>query len=338
VAKLPVRMVAIDPAEAGGPEVLKPVERPVPVLGPNEYLIRVAAAGVNRPDALQRMGLYPPPAGAPSIMGLEIAGTIVAVGEGADATMLGQPVCALVSGGGYAEYCAAPVGQCLPVPPSLSMVEAAGLPETLFTVWSNLFERAYAIEGDTVLVHGGTSGIGTMAILLGKLFDLTVIVTCGSDAKCARALEIGAAHAINYRKQDFAEEVRRITGGRGCQAVLDMVGGDYVPRNLSCLADDGRHVTIATQGGARAEINLLEVMRRRLMLTGSTLRARNLAFKSMVADEIARIVWPHVVEGRLHPVIDSTFPLAQAADAHKRLHAGEHVGKIVLVTEDGAST
>jgi putative PIG3 family NAD(P)H quinone oxidoreductase len=244
--------------------------------------------------------------------------------------MLAQPVCALVAGGGYAEYCVAPAGQCLPVPPAISMIEAAALPETVFTVWSNLFERAYAMEGDAVLVHGGTSGIGTTAILLGKLFDLTVIVTCGSDEKCTRATELGADHAINYRTQDFAGEVKRITGGKGVQAVLDMVGGDYVARNLACLADDGRHVTIAVQGGVKAEINLVEVMRRRLTLTGSTLRARDVTFKALVADELRRNVWPHVAEGRLKPVIDSVFPLAEAAKAHARMDGGDHVGKIVL--------
>jgi NADPH:quinone reductase len=326
-------MIAIDPAGFGGPDVLQPVERPLPVPGPGEYLIRVAAAGVNRPDVLQRKGHYPPPPGAPSILGLEVAGTIVAVGEGADATMLAQPVCALVAGGGYAEYCVAPAGQCLPVPPALSMVEAAALPETLFTVWSNLFERAYASEGDTVLVHGGTSGIGTMAILLGRLFDITVIVTCRSDEKCERAREIGAAHAINYRTHDFVEEVKRLTGGRGVQVVLDMVGGDYVPRNLACLAEDGRHVTIAVQGGLKAEINLADLMRRRLTLTGSTLRSRGGEFKALLADEIARTVWPHLAEGRLRPVIDVTFPLSQAADAHARMDGGEHVGKIVLTMD-----
>ncbi len=330
MAKLPECMIAIDPAEAGGPNVLQPVERPVPVPGPGEYLIRVAAAGVNRPDVLQRKGHYPPPPGASSILGLEIAGTIVAAGEGADPTMLAQPVCALLSGGGYAEYCVAPAGQCLPVPPALTMTEAAALPETLFTVWSNLFERAYAAEGDTVLVHGGTSGIGTMAILLGKLFDLTVIVTCGSHEKCDRARAIGADHAINYKTQDFVDEVRRITGGRGVQIVLDMVGGNYVPRNLACLAEDGRHVSIAAQGGPKAEISIVDLMRRRLTLTGSTLRVRDTAFKALVADEIARTVWPHVAEGRLKPVIDTTYPLAQAADAHARMDGGDHVGKIVL--------
>ena len=214
--------------------------------------------------------------------------------------------------------------------PALTMTQAAALPETLFTVWTNLFERAYAVEGDTVLVHGGTSGIGTMAIMLGQLFGLTVIVTVGSDAKAARALEIGAAHAINYRTQDFVEEVKRITGGKGCEAVLDMIGGDYFARNLACLADDGRHVSIASQRGGDAQFKIFDVMRRRLTLTGSTLRARSTEFKSLVADEIGRQVWPHVAAGRLKPVIDATFPLTQAADAHRRLEAGDHVGKIVL--------
>lgn len=333
MADLPATMLAIDPEESGGPEVLAPVERRVPTAGPGEYLVRVAAAGVNRPDVMQRKGMYPPPPGAPSILGLEIAGTVVAAGEGADASMIGGKVCALVAGGGYAEYCTAPAGQCLPVPPALSMVEAAAIPETLFTVWSNLFERAYAIEGDTVLVHGGTSGIGTMAILLGTLFDLTVIVTCGSDDKCARALEIGAAHAINYRTADFVQEVKRITDGRGCQAVLDMVGGDYVPRNLQCLAPDGRHVTIAVQGGAKATVSLVDIMMRRLTMSGSTLRARDVAFKSLVADELKREVWPHVADDRLHPIIDATFPLAEAAAAHARMDGGDHVGKIVLTMQ-----
>ncbi|MES2754556.1 MAG: NAD(P)H-quinone oxidoreductase [Pseudomonadota bacterium] len=323
-------MTAIDPAAPGGPEVLVPVTRPVPAPGPDEVLIGVAAAGVNRPDVLQRMGGYAPPPGATTIMGLELAGEVVAVGAGVPPEMIGQPVCALVAGGGYAEYAVAPLGQTLPVPEALTMVEAAAMPETLFTVWTNLFERAWATEGDTVLVHGGTSGIGTMAIALGQLFGLTVIVTAGSDAKCAAAVELGAAHAINYKTEDFVARVKNITGGAGCAAVLDMVGGDYVARNLQCLADDGRHVSIAVQGGLMATIPVFEVMRRRLTLTGSTLRNRDVAFKSLVADELARTVWPHVEAGRLKPVIDRTFALADAADAHRRMEAGDHVGKIVL--------
>jgi putative PIG3 family NAD(P)H quinone oxidoreductase len=327
-------MKAIDPAEPGGPEVLMAVERPVPIPGPGELLIRVAAAGVNRPDVMQRKGLYPPPPGAPSIPGLEIAGTVSALGVGVDPALLGQPMCALVSGGGYAEYCLAPAGQCLPVPQSLSMVEAAAIPETLFTVWTNLFERAFAAEGDMVLVHGGTSGIGTMAILLGKLFGLHLIVTAGSDEKCRAALDLGAAHAINYKSADFVEEVKRITDGRGVQIVLDMVGGDYLPRNLDCLAEEGRHVSIAVQRGAKAEIPIWKIMQKRLTLTGSTLRGRSAEFKALVADELARTVWPHVAAGRLRPVIDRVFPLSEAAAAHARMEGGEHVGKIVLAVAE----
>ena len=325
-------MAAIDPEAPGGPEVLTVVRRPVPQPGPGEVLIRVEAAGVNRPDVLQRRGLYPPPPGAPSIPGLEVAGTVVASGEWVSALVPGQPVCALLAGGGYAEYAVAPAGQCLPVPVGLGMVEAAAIPETLFTVWTNLFERAYARDGETLLVHGGTSGIGTMAIALGTLFGLRVIVTCGSDEKCRRAEELGAANAINYREQDFAEAVKDITGGRGVDIVLDMVGGDYLARNLACLKDDGRHVSIAVQRGATAEINLFDVMRRRLTLTGSTLRPRSAEFKSLVAQELRANVWPHVEAGELKPVIDAVFPLAEAAEAHRRMEAGEHVGKIVLTT------
>ena len=322
-------MKAIVAPQPDGAEELAVVERPVPRVGPGEVLIQVAAAGVNRPDILQRRGLYPPPPGAPDILGLEIAGTVVEAGEGAG-TLIGKKVCALVAGGGYAEYCVAPAGTCFVVPEVLSLAEAAAMPETLFTVWVNLFERGYAAEGDAVLVHGGTSGIGTMAIALGNLFNLKVIVTCGSDEKCARALELGAAAAINYRTQDFAAEVKSFTEGRGVAVVLDMVGGDYLPRNLASLADEGRHVSIAFQRGAKGEVLLPDVMRRRLTLTGSTLRPRSVEFKTMVADEITRTVWPYVEGGRLKPVIDSIFPLDRAAEAHARMEAGEHVGKIVL--------
>jgi NADPH:quinone reductase len=328
---LPITMIAIDPAEAGGPDVLQPVERPVPQPGKGEVLIRVAAAGINRPDVLQRRGMYPPPVGASTILGLEVAGDVVAVGAGVDRALIGQKLCALVTGGGYAEYCAAPLGQCLTIPPALNMVEAAALPETLFTVWTNLFERAYAVEGDTVLVHGGTSGIGTMAITLGKLFGLTVIVTCGTDEKCAAAQDLGADYAINYATKDFVEEVKAITDGKGVNAVLDMVGGDYLPRNIACLAEDGRNVTIAVQRGVTAEINIAAIMMKRLTLTGSTLRARPVSFKALVADEIERHVWPFVEAGKLRPVIDKTYPLHEAAAAHARMEAGDHVGKIVLV-------
>ncbi|WEK41705.1 MAG: NAD(P)H-quinone oxidoreductase [Candidatus Sphingomonas colombiensis] len=327
---LPVTMMAIDPESPGDPEVLVPVARPVPQPDAGEVLIRVAAAGVNRPDVIQRKGAYPPPPGAPSILGLELSGVVAAVGAGVDAGMIGRKVCALVAGGAYAEYAVAPAGQCLPVPEVVTMIEAAAIPETLFTVWTNLFERAFAVEGDTVLVHGGTSGIGTMAIALANIFGLEIIVTAGSDDKVAAAKRLGADHAINYRSEDFVARVAEITGGKGVAAVLDMVGGDYVPRNLKCLAEDGRHVSIAVQGGAMATIPIFDIMRRRLTLTGSTLRPRDNGFKTLVAEELRRIVWPYVEAGRLRPVIDRTYPLAEAAEAHRRMEAGEHVGKIVL--------
>lgn len=327
---VPATMTAAGFEAPGGPEVLRAETLPVPVPGPGQVLVRVVYAGVNRPDVIQRQGFYPPPPGASPIPGLEISGQVVAVGEGVTDPLPGQKVCALVAGGGYAEYCLAEAGLCLPVPTGLSMAEAAALPETMFTVWHNVFERGYARDGETILVHGGTSGIGTMAIMLGKAFGLTVIVTCGGADKCARALEIGADHAIDYKASDFVEEVRRLTGGRGVELVLDMVAGDYVARNLKCLTDDGRHVTIAVQGGVRAEINMAEVMRRRLVLTGSTLRPRTNAFKAMLADEIRANAWPLVEEGALRPVMDAEFPLAEAAAAHARMEAGSHVGKIVL--------
>ena len=323
---LPASMQAVVADGAGG---LALVERPVPVPAAGEVLVKVGAAGVNRPDVLQRRGMYPPPPGAPDILGLEIAGEVVSADEGSKA-LVGQKVCALVAGGGYGEYCAAPAGTCLTLPKILSLVQGAAMPETLFTVWVNLFERGFAADGDWVLVHGGTSGIGTMAIALGRLFGLKVIVTCGTDDKCARARELGAEVAINYRDQDFVEEVHRVTSRAGVDVVIDMVGGDYVPRNLACLAEEGRHVSIAVQHGATAEVPIFDIMRRRLTLTGSTLRPRPVAFKTMVADEIARTVWPYVEGGRLKPVIDSVFPLADVAKAHERMEAGNHVGKIVL--------
>ncbi|MBO9525781.1 MAG: NAD(P)H-quinone oxidoreductase [Sphingobium yanoikuyae] len=326
---IPSQMTAIGIPVPGGPDALVPEQRPVPVPGEDEVLIRVAAAGVNRPDVLQRQGKYPPPPGASDIPGLEVAGTIVAAGRSAD-MLVGQRVCALLPGGGYAEYAIAPAGQCLPVPADYDLVEAAALPETLFTVWTNLFERAYVVGGDRVLVHGGTSGIGTMAISLCRLFDIEIIVTCGSDDKCAQALDWGASHAINYKSQDYVAEVKRITGGQGVQAVLDMVGGDYVPRNIECMAEDGRHVSIAVLGGAKTSIFLPTVMSKRLTLTGSTLRPRSSGFKSLVADEIMRTVWPFVEQGKLRPAMDQRFALADAAKAHARMDAGEHFGKIVL--------
>ena len=319
-------MLAVVASHPDGDGELSIVERPVPRPGADEVLVKVAAAGVNRPDILQRKGMYPPPPGAPDILGLEIAGEVI---DG-PLELVGRNVCALVAGGGYAEYCVAPVGTCLFVPEAITLAEAAAMPETLFTVWINLFERGFAADGDRVLVHGGTSGIGTMAIALGKLFGLKVIVTCGTDSKCARALELGAVAAINYREQDFVEEVHRVTDRAGVNVVMDMVGGDYVPRNLACLANDGRHVSIAVQRGGTAAVPIFAIMRRRLTLTGSTLRARPIEFKTMVADEIAKTVWPYVEGGRLKPVIDSTFALTDAAAAHARMESGEHVGKIVL--------
>jgi putative PIG3 family NAD(P)H quinone oxidoreductase len=307
-----------------------PETRAVPRPGPGEVLIRVAAAGVNRPDVLQRMGFYPPPPGASDLPGLEVAGTVVATGPGGDPEMLGQAVCALVAGGGYAEYCAAPAGSCLPVPRGFSMAEAAALPETLFTVWHNLFERAWVKEGDTVLVHGGTSGIGTTAIGLCRLFEIRIIVTCGSADKCDAARALGASLAVDYSAEDYVEAVQAFTGGKGVDAVLDMVGGDYVPRNLACLADDGRHVSIAFQRGMKAEVDVSQLMRRRLTMTGSTLRARDADFKAALADEIHRTVWPLLSGGAWKPAMDMAFPLAEAAAAHARMEAGAHVGKIVL--------
>jgi NADPH2:quinone reductase len=330
VTSVPVEMTAIAISAPGGPEVLQPTVLPVPQPGPGEVLIRVAAAGVNRPDVLQRMGFYPPPPGASDLPGLEVAGTIVAVGAGGDAELLGQAVCALVAGGGYAEYCTAPVGSCLPVPKGFSMEEAAALPETVFTVWHNLFERGYVRDGETVLVHGGTSGIGTTAIGLCKLFDIKIIVTCGSADKCAAATALGADLAIDYSVEDYVEAVKSFTGGKGVNVVLDMVGGDYLPRNLACLAEDGRHVTIAFQRGAKVEFDIADVMRRRLTLTGSTLRARSTDFKTLLADEIHRTLWPRLAEGGWKPAMDQAFPLAEASAAHARMQAGEHVGKIVL--------
>lgn len=330
MADLPQTMTAIEISTPGGPEVLKPCERPVPTPAAGEVLLKVAYAGVNRPDVIQRKGLYPPPAGASDLPGLEVSGTVVAVGHGVDTAEIGSRVCSLVSGGGYAEYCIARVDQCLPVPAALSMAEAAALPETLMTVWHNVFERAYAMEDETILLHGGTSGIGTMAIKLGKLFGLTVIVTCGSDNKCAAAKALGADHAINYSSTDFVEEVKKITEGAGVHIVLDMVAGSYVPRNLQCLREDGRHVTIAVQGGMVAEINMAYVMSRRLTLTGSTLRPRSAEFKALLVQEIYGTVWPMVADGQLRPEMDKSFALADAAAAHAHMESGDHIGKIVL--------
>ena len=323
-------MTAIDPAAPGGPEVLLPVIRPVPVPGPGEVLVKVAAAGVNRPDVLQRLGIYPMPPGTPTIMGLEIAGTVAATGSDVTRWRVGDAVCALVSGGGYAEYCTAPAGQCLAIPAGMAMTDAAGLPETWFTVWSNVMDRGHARPGETLLVHGGTSGIGVTAIQLGTALGMTVIVTSGSADKCAAALKLGAAHAIDYNAQDFVAEVAALTGKRGVDLVLDMVGGDYLQRNLQCLADDGRHVSIAFQRGPKTDLDLGIVMRKRLTLTGSMLRPRPIAFKTAIAETLEGVIWPEFEAGRIAPVTDRVFALTDAADAHRRMEAGTHVGKIVL--------
>jgi len=328
--KLPELMTAIEISTPGGPEVLIAAERPVPSPSDGELLLKVAFAGVNRPDVIQRKGLYPPPPGASDLPGLEVSGIVVSVGADVSRELLGTRQCALVSGGGYAEYCIARADVCLPVPAGMEMAEAAALPETLFTVWHNVFERGYAASGETVLIHGGTSGIGTMAIKLGKLFDLNVIVTCGSDDKCAAAKAIGADHAINYNSTDFVAEVKTITNGAGVHLVLDMVAGGYVARNLQCLREDGRHVTIAVQGGMTAELNMAYIMSRRLMLTGSTLRPRTAEFKALLAQEISTTVWSMVCDGALRPEMDRIFPLADAAGAHAYMESGAHVGKIML--------
>ncbi|WP_234035662.1 NAD(P)H-quinone oxidoreductase [Erythrobacter insulae] len=330
LSALPETMTAIGFEAPGGPEVLIPEQVSLPEPGDHDVLIRVAFAGVNRPDCIQRAGHYPAPPGASPIIGLEVAGEIVAIGKDVPDEMIGQTVAALTPGGGYSEYCTAPWNHCLPVPQGMDLKSAAALPETLFTVWHNVFERGMARDGERLLIHGGTSGIGTMAIMLAKAFDMEVIVTCGDEAKCEAARKVGADLAINYRETDFVEAVKSHTGGAGVNIVLDMVSGDYVPRNLQCLAEDGRHVTIAVLGGAKAELFMPMVMMRRLTLTGSTLRPRSDDFKAALADEIAINAWPLFASGELAPVMDQTFPLAEAAAAHARMEAGEHIGKIVL--------
>ncbi|HET7792585.1 MAG TPA: NAD(P)H-quinone oxidoreductase [Rhizobacter sp.] len=326
-------MKAIEIASYGAPEVLRPAERPAPLAGAGELLIRVAAAGVNRPDVLQRKGHYPVPPGASDLPGLEVAGSIV---DGDSAAMaaaglkIGDRVCALVAGGGYAELCVAPVGQCLPVPAGLSDIEAASLPETFFTVWSNVFDRARLQPGETLLVQGGTSGIGVTAIQLAKAFGATVIATAGSDEKCAACVKLGADHAINYRSQDFAAEVMRLTDKRGANVVLDMVAGSYVARELGCMAEDGRLVVIAVQGGVEAQIDAGVVMRKRLTVTGSTLRPRPVVFKAAIAKSLKQTVWPWLESGKVKPVIYKVFPAEQAAQAHALMESNEHIGKLVL--------
>jgi len=323
-------MKAIEILQPGGPEVLALAQRPDPQPGAGEVLIKVSAAGVNRPDVFQRQGRYAPPPGASDIPGLEVAGTIVSGDVEAGGLAVGDRVCALVAGGGYAEYCVAPAAQCLPVPAGLSDVEAAGLPETYFTVWSNVFDRGGLSQGESLLVHGGASGIGTTAIQLASALGHTVYATAGTDERARAVEKLGAALCINYRTHDYVEEIRRATDGKWVNVVLDMVAGDYINRNIQCVADDGRIVIIALLGGAKATIDCGQVLRRRLTITGSTLRPRPVAFKAAIAQSLRRHVWPLLEAGRIRPVIHSQFPLARARDAHALMDAGEQIGKIIL--------
>jgi NADPH2:quinone reductase len=326
-------MKVIEISSFGGPDVLRLAERPMPVAGAGEVLIRVAASGINRPDVLQRSGAYPPPPGASDLPGLEIAGEVVSGDSGAmhaAGMSVGDRVCALVAGGGYAEFCIAPIAQCLPIPRGLSDVEAASLPETFFTVWSNVFDRGRLQDGETFLVQGGTSGIGVTAIQLAKAMGATVIATAGSDIKCAACLALGADHAINYKTQDFQAEALRLTDGRGVDVILDMVAGSYVAKEVQCLAEDGRLVIIAVQGGLQSELNAGLVLRKRLTITGSTLRPRPIAFKQAIAKACLVHVWPLLESGRIKPVIHSIFAAADASKAHALMETNEHVGKIIL--------
>ncbi|MES2148487.1 MAG: NAD(P)H-quinone oxidoreductase [Pseudomonadota bacterium] len=323
-------MRAIEITHPGAPDVLQLCERPRPSLQPGQVLVKVHAAGVNRPDLLQRSGKYPVPAGASDLPGLEVAGEIVAGDVGSSGWKIGDKVCALVQGGGYAQYCAAELALCLPIPKGLSMLEAASLPETLFTVWSNVFDRARLAPTETLLVQGGSSGIGVAAIQLATALGHRVFTTAGTDEKCRACVALGAARAINYRDEDFVEVVKAETGGKGVDVILDMVGGDYVAREIACLADDGRLVFIALLGGARVELSLGQVLLRRLTVSGSTLRPRPVAFKAAIAAQLRRQVWPLIEDGLVKPVIYRTFPLEQAADAHALMEAGSHIGKVML--------
>ena len=326
-------MQAIEITQPGGPEVLKPTERSKPVPGPGEVLIEIHAAGVNRPDVLQRQGSYPPPPGASDLPGLEVSGTIIGGDLTATGLKQGDAVCALLAGGGYAQYCAVPAVQCLPVPKGLSMVEAAALPETYFTVWTNVFDRGHLDTGETLLVHGGASGIGTTAIALARAFGHTVYATAGSDER-VRAIEaLGCTHGINYHTQDFAAEIKSLTQGRGVDVILDMVAGKYLERNIQCLADDGRLVLIALLGGSKGTLYCSEIMRRRLTVTGSTLRSRAPAFKGRIALALRQHVWPLLESGKVRPQIHATFPLVDAAKAHAMMDSGEQIGKIVLTVK-----
>ncbi|WP_245408227.1 NAD(P)H-quinone oxidoreductase [Zhengella mangrovi] len=328
--KLPATMTAIAITAPGGPMVLKPESRPVPEPGPGEVLIRVRAAGVNRPDVLQRMGVYPPPPGASDLPGLEVAGEIAALGEGVTRWREGDSVCALTPGGGYAEYCLAPASNCLPLPSGYTFTEAGAIPETYFTVWHNVFQRGGLREGETLLVHGGTSGIGTTAIQLASSIGAYVIATAGSKEKCDACLSLGADRAINYREEDFVAAVREATDGKGANVILDMVGGDYVDRNYRAAAEEGRIVQIAVLGGAKATADVSLLMRKRLVHTGSTLRPRSVHFKATIAAELETRVWPLLARRDIAPVMDMIFPLAEAWRAHERMEEGSHIGKIVL--------
>ena len=326
-------MKTVEISAYGAPEVLRLAERPAPVAGAGEVLIRVSASGVNRPDVLQRTGNYPVPPGASDIPGLEVAGVVVSGDVEAMAAggfKVGDRVCALVAGGGYAELCVAPVGQCLPVPAGLTDIEAASLPETFFTVWSNVFERAYLAKGETLLIQGGSSGIGVTAIQIAKALGATVIVTAGSDEKCAACVALGADQAVNYKTADFVEEVRKLTNGTGANVILDMVAGSYVAREVECMAEDGRLVIIAVQGGIKAEFNAGLVLRKRLTITGSTLRPRSIEFKTAIAKALQEKVWPLLESGAIKPVIHSIFAAADAAKAHTLMESNQHIGKIVL--------
>ena len=327
---LPSKMRAVEIAKPGGPEALVPTGRALPPPKPNEILARVPPAGVNRPDVLQRQGLYAVPPDASDLPGLEIAGEVVACGAKVARWKIGDKVCALAHGGGYAEYCAVPEVQALPVPKGLSMIEAASLPETFFTVWSNVYDRGRLKAGETLLVHGGSSGIGVTAIQIARAMGNRVLATAGSDDKCAACVKLGADKAINYRTQDFLAEVQAATSGKGVNVILDMVGGDYVPKELKCLAEEGRLVFIAFLRGPKTELDINEVMRRRLTLTGSTLRPRPVEFKGAVAASLREHVWPLIESGKIKPVIFKTFPLAQASEAHKLMESSQHIGKIVL--------
>lgn len=331
-APLPKEMTVIEIPEPGGPEALKAGRRPLPTPGAEDVLVKVTAAGVNRPDVMQRKGMYPPPPGAPDTPGLEIAGEVVAVGERVSSPAVGKKVCALVAGGGYAEYCLAPAALCLPWPEGMDAVGAAALPETFFTVWTNVFDRGGLKSGERFLVHGGTSGIGTTAIQLAKAFGALVYATAGTKEKCDACVKLGADAAINYREEDFVQRIESLTEGEGVDLILDMVAGDYLPRNLKCLAVEGRLVQIALQKGPKVEMNLLPVMLKRLTITGSTLRPRSVSQKAEIAASLEAKVWPLLVKGKVKPVIHATFPLEKAAEAHALMESSKHIGKIVLTT------